>query len=100
MIRKLDEEGYIAKKALECGIPERMIGGLAFYILYRIQPGSFLEAVLENDLMEALGRADFENAGLLNAYARFIYNYAPQACHGSKAKVKAWLEAFVEVGHE
>lgn len=96
MNRNLAAEQDIEKKALACGIPERMVGGLSRYILYRIQPGSFLEAVLENDLMEALGRADVENQSLLGAYAQFIYNYAPQPCHGSKEKVKAWMEAVSE----
>jgi hypothetical protein len=70
-------------------IPDRMMGGLTRYIEEGIMPGDFLTAVLENDLMEAVGRADDENAANLPAYIGYLYNVAPSNCFGSREKVKA-----------
>lgn len=72
-------------------IPERMMGALERYIENRMPPGDFLMAVLCNDLSEACGRADDENIANLPAYAAFLYNEVPSACHGSPEKVMAWL---------
>lgn len=77
--------------AKDCGIPSHMIGGIYRYVAHRIEPGSFLMAVMENDFMEALARADEINVNCLKAYGMFIYNYVPSACHGSPEKVAAWL---------
>ena len=86
----LTPEG-IAENAKRCGIPDYMIGGLTRYLLNGIPPGSFLTAVLSNDLMEALGHADYENQTALPAYGTFLYNYAPRNCKGSPEAVREWL---------
>lgn len=72
-------------------LPEHMHGSIQRYLLNGIPPGSFLTAVLENDLMEAFGRADDDNREALFEWVRFIYNYAPTGCHGSSEKVSAWI---------
>ena len=41
--------------------------------------GSFCRAVISNDLFEALGRADTQNAQALPAIASFVYNEFPMA---------------------
>ena len=73
-------------------IPEYMHGGLVRYFFYHIDPGSFLRAVLENDLMGAFGQADEENMHRMPAYAAFLYSTAPPGSYGSPEAVKAWLE--------
>lgn len=73
-------------------IPERMMGGLQRYIDHGIAPGSFLCAVLENNLKDAVGRADAENLANLPAYVGYLYNEAPMACWGSPQKISAWLD--------
>jgi len=83
---------YYALRAQKCEIPVYMIPGLTRYLVDRIAPGDFLMAVLENDLMRALGTADDTNINCLKAYGTFLYNYAPAVCHGSREKVSAWLE--------
>lgn len=65
---------------------------MKLYIENGIEPGSFLTAVLENDLMEAFGRADDINRERLFDYCSFLYNEAPPACFGSKEKVKLWIK--------
>ena len=54
--------------------------------------GSFLRSVLENNLMEAFGRADEGNRHDLFAICNYIYNEIPSISHGSPENVKSWLE--------
>ena len=54
--------------------------------------GDFLRAVLENNLSEAVGRADEDNLKNLPAFVIYLYNEMPSPCWGSPEKVKAWLE--------
>jgi predicted nucleotidyltransferase len=62
------------------------------YVSQGIPTGDFLKAVLENNLMEAMGRADSFNQASLPEICSYIYNELPSPCHGSPAKVKEWLE--------
>ena len=39
--------------------------------------GRFLTAVVENNLKEAVGRADYVNVRALPIYVKYFYNYAP-----------------------
>jgi hypothetical protein len=79
-------------EARRIGIPEHMIGTLVRYVDHGIRPGSFLTAVLSNDLMEALGRADDENRHSLHRYGQFLYSVAPSGCFRSPEAVSAWIE--------
>jgi hypothetical protein len=73
-------------------IPARMGGGITRYIENGIPPGSFLAAVISNNLVGAFGRADAENRDNLYAYVEYFYNHAPCSCWGSKEAYHAWLE--------
>jgi hypothetical protein len=77
-------------------IPELTAAGLARYLDQHIKPGSFLSAVLCNDLRESLACADDENTDSLQAIVAYLYNEVPSAAWGSPEKFQAWLEA----GHE
>lgn len=72
-------------------IPYHMREGLTEYVARGRPPGDFLRAVLENDLMRALGRADEANMANLPAYANYLDNYAPISCRGSPKAVNAWI---------
>lgn len=74
-------------------IPERMHPGVIYYLMHGVPPGSFLAAVIRNDLKDACSRADDENKHLLLNYVRFFYNYAPINSWGSPENYKAWLES-------
>ena len=78
-------------------IPEYMRDGLEMYVTEHIEPGGFMTAVLENNLKEAVGRADCENIRVIPAYVNYLYNYAPADCWGSCEKVDAWLRQSVGV---
>ncbi len=75
-------------------IPERMMGGIKRYIENGILPGSFLKAVIQNNLSDAVGQADDENLQNLPAYVGYFYNEAPFNCWGSKTKMEKWVERF------
>lgn len=79
---------YIEKLSL---LPPHMRGAMQRYIENGIAPGSFLTAVLCNDLMGALGKADDENRHVLHSYGTYLYSYAPGGCHGSPDLVKEWV---------
>ena len=64
--------------------------GIERYVEFGVPTGSFLQAVLENDLMEAMGRADDDNRNDIFEICSYIYNETPSACHGSPEKVKQW----------
>lgn len=74
-------------------IPTHMQGGLRRYLTHGIVPGHFLEAVLENDLTEAVKRADDVNIAALPNYIAFFYNYADRRSYGSQDKVREWINA-------
>jgi hypothetical protein len=63
------------------------------YVKHKIPTGDFLRAVLENNLMEAMGRADELSRLELYDICYYIYNNAPISCHGSPEKVKKWLSS-------
>lgn len=54
--------------------------------------GHFLTAVLENDLCQAVFRADDYNIQDILEIVRYVYNDLPGTCWGSPAAVKAWLK--------
>ena len=73
-------------------IPDRMLDGIKRYVEDGIIPGSFLRAIIENDLRNAVGCADDENLVNIPAYVSYFYNETPGACWGSKEKMKRWVE--------
>lgn len=68
------------------------LAALQRYAREGIPTGGFLRSVLENDLMEAFGQADSENTRDMEEIVTYVYNEMPQACHGSKVKVLAWIK--------
>lgn len=77
-----------------CSIPADMAPSLEAWIQNGEMPGSFLSAVLCNDLLNAVGHADAVNLPALPAYVGYLYNEAPGPCWGSPEKVAAWAAKF------
>lgn len=75
-------------------VPPHMWSAVERYFLHGAPVGNFLTALLCNDLMEAIGRADEENVKALPDWARFLYNYAPQGSYGSPKAVEEWIATF------
>ena len=78
-------------KFREFYIPERMMPGIERYVQDRVMPGSFLQAVISNDLRLACANADEENLRNLPAYIAYFYNEAPSGCWGSREKMLYWI---------
>ena len=74
-------------------LPEHCRDGMRLYVEHGIMPGSFMTAVLENNLVEAFAHADDINIHRMFDYANFLYNELPGNAWGSSAIVLAWAEA-------
>jgi hypothetical protein len=85
-------EDHYRGRAEHRELPDYMIDGLVRYIVHGMEPGSFMTAVLENDLAWAAARADAVNRHNLFKYASFLLYDAPNGCWGSKSKVREWIE--------
>jgi hypothetical protein len=88
-----------ARRLIEDGrhlVPAHMWSAVEGYYLHGYAPGNFLTALLSNDLMEAMGRADDENASRIREWCQFLYNYTPGGSYGSPSAVERWLAQFAE----
>lgn len=77
-------------------IPHHMMEALYFYVWYYAPIGDFMTALMSNNFIELVGRADEENIRYLTTWAEVIYNLLPSACHGSSEKVQAWLVQYTQ----
>lgn len=77
-------------------LPEHMQEAARNYIENGIKPGSFLTAVLENNLVKAYCYADGINLLAMHDWATWLYNDVPGNAWGSRNKVEAWLTGFRE----
>jgi hypothetical protein len=84
-------EAEMRTRLAECFIPQGMHDGIIHYVFHHLPGGSFLNAVLTNNLREAASRADETNKPLLAQYVYFFYNYAPMSCWGNEEVVAEWL---------
>lgn len=85
-------EAEAMEHARRLGVPEYMLEGLNRWVEHgrHAPPGSFLSAVISNDLRRAVEKADDHNRFALPAYVTWFYNYAPIACWGSPLALKTW----------
>jgi len=82
------ESGW--ERALELMVPEHLRQGLVDYVLRAQTPGGFLRAVIDDQLCEAIMRADFVSREHLREIVQWLAGYAPGPCHGSAAKRRSW----------
>jgi len=72
------------------GIPPHLHDGLIRFLDRGIEPGSFLTAVLENDLLGAIKHGDAEAIAGLPHIVKFLWNKCPGNAWGSPETVRAW----------
>jgi len=70
-------EREIAFTGEYAAIPKNMQESMLGYVFENKPVGSFLEAVICNDLKGAFGRADSTNLPLLHLYVLWFYNVCP-----------------------
>jgi hypothetical protein len=78
-------------------VPEHLRPGLARYLDEHIRPGSFLEAVLINDLRECFARGDIKSRAGLNDLVFYLYNHAPLGSWGSPQGYAHWLSPAIPI---
>jgi len=76
----------------DSNINPRIIASILRYADQHVPTGGFLRAVLENDLLGAIRRADDDNIRVLREIVCYCYDEIPSRCWGSPEKVGAWLE--------
>lgn len=60
------------------------------YVVHGVVPGHFLQAVIANDLFDAVCRADVTSSGILTALVRLVHNEFPTPAHGSRKAIVEW----------
>jgi hypothetical protein len=78
-------------------IPPHMMAALRAYLENHEPVGSFLTAVLTNNLFKTCARADNTNIEIIPVYMAYLYNKAPSNSWGSPAAFEAWLALRKEV---
>lgn len=76
--------------------PRMVVDSLLLYLSDGVPTGDFLRAVLANDLMEAVGRADCDNLEALPHIVAWVYIHVPLLARGSYEKVDLWLKTMAE----
>lgn len=79
--------GYQVRGVL---VPEHLIDGLDAHVQNGRKTGSFLFAVLANNLRDAVLQADAKSLEGLPAIMGWLHNEAPSQCWGSPEKVNGW----------
>lgn len=72
-------------------IPALTMETINNYVENRWLPGSFVTAILENNLKQAYWNADDENLVAIPAIVYHMHNNVRSDCWGSPEAVRAWL---------
>lgn len=75
-------------------IPPAVMRAMKGHVEGGIPPGGFVQSVLENNLVQAIGSADEHSYAALKSIVGWVWNEAPASCWGSPEKVRAWRERF------
>lgn len=71
---------------------EDLRDSVRLYVEFGVKPGSFLTAVICNDLKESFARADENNIRRMFDIVSFFYNEVPLSCWGSKENMETWMQ--------
>ena len=71
-------------------LPEYMREPAKRYVEDGDLPGRFLQAVLQNDFVQVVFRADDINGAMLKDWAMWVYNECPSQAWGSQKKMFKW----------
>jgi hypothetical protein len=77
-------------------IKPEIIESLRRYADHHVPTGGFLRAVLSNDLLEAVIKADDDNRTALVDIVGYCYEEIPHDCWGSPERVRAWLATGIQ----
>ena len=74
-------------------LPDRLRHGMKLYVDHGIDPGSFLMAVLTNNLIGALNTADPNNLRDLKEIVNWFHGELPGGCWGTEDVVENWIRS-------
>ena len=74
-------------------IPPGLLEGLDRYFTDHLRTGGFLQAVLQNDLVDTIFRAHPDSLRALAEIVYLIRDTAPPGSWGSCLQVEAWIRA-------
>lgn len=75
-----------------------MAGAVQRYVERGFEPGSFMQAILCNDLISAVGRADAFNRMYILEWVEWIDLNLPGNCWGSVERYDAWVRSGGQAG--
>lgn len=87
MAELIKSEPEYAKK-----IPAITLHGIQQYVAYGTPGGSFLRALLTNDLGGVHSMADDENWAALRDILYYLNNCTPMSCYGEPDAYESWIE--------
>ena len=79
--------------------PVHILDSINRYVEHGLEPGSFVRAVLSNDLVGALNRADTAAEAGIRDILKYVRWEIPTESWGSPAKVEAWLNGKPRQNH-
>lgn len=85
-----DDTLELLEKMEQRNVPEHLRGALARWYEEALPPGSFLMAVLSNNLMESFKRSDTNGLKSLDSLVDFLFHHFPMDAWGSRENVDTW----------
>lgn len=73
-------------------LPEGLRPGMKLWIENGVLPGTFLEHVIHNRLVDSFAHADDFNVTRMFDIACFMYNYAPSDCWKTEENIENWIK--------
>ena len=91
LINKTHAE-FMARGKIHMQHPHIIMGfdSLVHWIVQARPVGSFLQAMIENNLRRTYENADEINEQFVRTYVQWLYNHAPSICWGSVENVAKW----------
>lgn len=86
------EQERLHRQFRQWALPDYMWEGVRNYISKGIRPGSFLHAVIANDLRGAVLHADDNNIQLLPSWIRFVSTEFPHSAWGDTTLMRMWCD--------
>ena len=86
----MTRDALIEQDERYAAMPQITLNAIDRHVSERSEAGSFVNAVLKNDLSGALTAADDQNLAALQIIVRYCHNHIPAGCWGSPEKVAAW----------
>lgn len=85
------DRALLTAKARKAGVPPHLVDGFVRYVVDGIRPGSFLQAIITNNLRQAVATADPESLASLPQIVTFMLWDVPDDCWGSQSLMADWI---------